>query len=350
MGKKLLKIQNILISRLRFMGDIILTTPLIRAIGEAHSEARQSYLAETPYHKLLENNPFLQEIISFDFKKIQKLNHWQQIKAQSRFLYELHQRQFDLAIDLFGNPRSALQTWFTGAKYRIGGNFRGRGRLYNIRINYDGLKLNAIQFHLQVLKPLGLPIPVKPRTEIFTTPEEDQQACRFLTSAGIDVNQPIIGIHPGATWPAKMWCLDGFIQLIRKIQQWGKMQIVLTHGPGEEKRLQSILAALDQPVFTPPVLSLRELAAILKQFSLYISNDCGPLHLAVAVKTKTLGIFGPGEPDIWFPYFAEDGHRYIHKQMNCWPCHRDFCERLDCMRAITADEIFEVVQEMHMSV
>ncbi len=346
MEKKLKLVHNILISRLRFMGDIILTTPLIRAIGEAWPETRQHYLAETPYHVLLENNPFLQEIVPFDFKKIQKLNHWQQIKAQSRFLYELRQRHFDLAIDLFGNPRSALQTWFTGARYQIGGNFRGRGRLYNIRLNYEGLKLNAIQFHLQVLKPLGISPPEMPRTEMFTTIAEDQQAIQLLTAAGIDINQPIIGIHPGATWPAKMWLLDGFIQLIRKIQQWGRPQIVLTSGQSEAERLGSILAALDMPVFAPPVLALRELAALLKQFSLYISNDCGPMHLAVAVKTKTLGIFGPGEPDIWFPYLAEDGRRYIHKKMHCWPCHRDFCERLDCMKAITADEVFQTAQEM----
>ncbi len=346
MEKKLIDIQNILISRLRFMGDIILTTPLIRAIGEAFPNAKLCYLAETPYPVLLENNPFLHEIIPFDFKKIQQLDRWPQIKAHRQFLIKLRKRHFDLAIDLFGNPRSALQTWFTGARYRIGGNFRGRGRLYNIRVDYSGMKLNAIQFHLQVLKPLGIPIPEKPRTEIYTTPAEDQNARQLLNTAGIDLDQPIIGIHPGATWPAKMWLLERFIQLIQKIQQWGKAQIVLTHGPGEEERLKSILTALNLPVFAPPVLPLRELAAVLKQFSVYVSNDCGPLHLAVAVKTKTLGIFGPGEPDIWFPYYIEDGHHYIHKKMNCWPCHRDFCDQLDCMKAITVDEVFGKIQEM----
>lgn len=328
------------------MGDIILTTPLIRAIGEAYPEAKLHYLAETPYQVLLEKNPFLQEIIPFDFKKIQQLSRGQQIMAHSRFLFELRKRHIDVAIDLFGNPRSALQTWFTGARYRIGGNFRGRGRLYNIRINYSGLKLNAIQFHLQVLKPLGVPLPEKPRTEIYTTPEEDRQAQQLLNAAGINITQPIIGIHPGATWPAKMWLSDRFIQLIQKIQQQGKAQIVLTHGPGEGERLQSILAGLNRPVFAPPVLPLRELAALLKQFSVFVSNDCGPLHLAVAVKTKTLGIFGPGEPDIWFPYYPEDGHHFIHKQIHCWPCHRDFCDRLDCMKAISVDEVFGKIQEM----
>lgn len=344
--KKIEKLQKILISRLRFMGDIILTTPLIQALAQAYPQTHLAYLAETPYISLLENHPDLREIIPFDFKGISNLGYWQQLKKQIQFLNQLRAAKFDLAIDLFGNPRSALQCWLSGAPYRIGGDFKGRGKLYNIRIDNRGKKLNAIQFHLQSLRPLGIPIPEKPVTAIYTTPSEDHWAEAYLSSLQLDLNQPIIGIHPGASWPAKMWLLERFVALIRQINTRLNFPVLLTHGPGEEIRLQQIRNQLNSEVFVTKRLTLRQLAAVLKKLTLYVSNDCGPLHLAVAVGTKTLGIFGSGEPEIWFPYPRESGHRYIHKPPVCWPCHRDFCDTLECMSAITVDEIFYIIEEM----
>jgi ADP-heptose:LPS heptosyltransferase len=328
------------------MGDIILTTPLLRTLNEAFPAAKITYLAETPYLSLLENHPFVHERIPFDFKTINKMSPFEQARAHFQFINTLRRPKFDLAFDLFGNPRSALQVWLSGARYRIGGDFPGRGKLYNLRVDYQNLRLNAIQFHLKTLEPLGIAIPQHPFTEIFTTPEEDRRADEFLKSRGLDPGQPLIGIHPGATWPAKMWFRERFAELIQRIQTELKLQVLLTHGPGEEMRITQIRQTLNQNIAATGVLSLRELAAVLKKFSVYISNDCGPLHLAVAVRTKTLGIFGPGEPDIWFPYDAARGHRFLHKPPACWPCHLDFCESLDCMRAISVAEVFATLTQM----
>lgn len=339
-------VKRILVSRLRFMGDIILTTPLLRALGEAYPTAKITYLAETPYISLLQNHPFVHERAAFDFKGLRQMGPLAQLQHQVRFLKKLRHAKFDLAIDLFGNPRSALQVWLSGARIRVGGDFKGRGKLYNLRINYRNLRIDAIQFHLKTLEPLGIEIPANPVTEIFTTSEEDQQAQVFLKSKGLDGTQPIIGIHPGATWPAKMWFWERFAALVQQIQTELKLPVLLTHGPGEESRITKIQQALPQKIPTTGVLSLRELAAVLKKLSVYVSNDCGPLHLAVAVGTKTLGIFGPGEPDIWFPYDTNRGHRFLHKAQACWPCHKDFCKNKDCMRAIEVNEVFETVREM----
>lgn len=342
---KIKSIKQILVSRLRFMGDIILTTPLLRALGEAFPDAKITYLAETPYISLLENHPFVHEMIPFDFKGLNQMNAFEQARAHFQFIQALRHPKFDLAFDLFGNPRSALQVWLSGARYRIGGDFPGRGKLYNQRISYQNLRLNAIQFHLKTLEPLGIR-PQNPVTEIFTTPAEDRRADEFLKSRGINPAQPIIGIHPGATWPAKMWFGERFSGLIRRIQTELKLPVVLTHGPGEESRITKICQSLEQDVATTGVLALRELAAVLKKFTVYVSNDCGPLHLAVAVGTQTLGIFGPGEPDIWFPYDPARGHRFLHKPQPCWPCHKDFCETRDCMRAISVEDAFTTVTQM----
>lgn len=339
-------IHRILVSRLRFMGDIILTTPLIQALSEAFPQAKITYLAETPFISLLENHPQIHDLIPFEFNRIRNLRGWELLKEQYYFFRNLRKQRFDLAIDLFGNPRSAFQTWLSGARYRVGGDYKGRGRLYNRRINYRGLRLNAIQYHLKTLEALEIPLPENPKTHIFTTPAEDKWATDFLKSLDIDPTLPIVGLHPGATWPAKMWHWNRFADLIRQIKTQLKLPVLLTQGPEDEVRIQQIQKYLDFKVKTTGLLSLRQLAALQKQFAIYVSNDCGPLHLAIAVGTKTLGIFGPGEPDIWFPYSFSEGHRFIHHPPACWPCHRDFCDSLVCMDAIETKEVLTTIQEM----
>lgn len=328
------------------MGDIILTTPLIRAIGEAMPGAEIYYLAETPFNSLLEHHPLVTGTVPFDFSQIRKLRGLKAVGAQTHFVSELRKHRFDLAIDLFGNPRSALQARMSGAKYRIGGDFPGRGKLYNYRIDYHNKNYNAIDFHLKALEPLGINPPQNPVTEIFVTDEEQRWAQDYLKKMGINPEKKIVGIHPGATWPAKMWLVERFAALIREIKNSFNAEIVLTHGPGEDERIKTILKNVPEKIFTADILSLRRLAALLKQFNTYISNDCGPMHLSVAVGTKTLGIFGPSEPQIWFPYSPKLGHRYIHKADNCWPCHQDFCDTMACMKNITVKEVLRLTAEM----
>jgi ADP-heptose:LPS heptosyltransferase len=91
----------------------------------------------------------------------------------------------------------------------------------------------------------------------------------------------------------------------------------------------------------PPVkLPLRRLAALLQRVDVMVSNDCGPMHLAPAVGTPAVGIFGPGQPEIWFPYREDSGHRAVQASIECIQCGRDYCSKMDCMRAVTVEEVF----------
>lgn len=327
------------------MGDIILTTPVIRALHNAFPKATMAYLAETPYISLLENHPLVHKLFPFDLKSYQRMNSWQATRAQFLLLKKIRHEHFELAFDLFGNPRSALQIWLSRARIRVGGDFSGRGKFYNVRVNYRDKHFNAIEFHLHAVQALGIEAPKNPRTEIFTSSQEDKWAKDYLLSKAIDFEKPIIGIHPGATWPAKMWPIDRFSELIRTLTKELDIQVYLTQGPGEENLIEGITSKIKFNVFTGEVLTLRKLAAILKQFTLYVSNDCGPLHLSVAVGTRSIGLFGPSEPHIWFPYSEAEGHRCIHHPQSCWPCHKDFCETLDCMKAITVAQVIDAIED-----
>ncbi len=330
------EIQSVLVSRLRFMGDVILTIPLVRAIRKNRPDIHITYLAESPYHSLLENHPDVNTILSYDPNSL---------ISQIRVLRQMMKTHFDLSIDLFGNPRSAWFSFLSGARYRIGGDFRGRKLFYTHRIRDDGKSKSAIRFHLQYLKPLGI-AEIVSDPALFLTEEEIHWGEKYLQEQGYDLKKRIIGIHPAASWPAKRWLPERFGELGKRLIEKYQAQLFFTMGPREEALVTSVIQNCGYQANDPKLLSIRQLASILSQFDLFIANDCGPMHLAPAVGTRTIGIFGPGEPEIWFPYSKEKGHRVVHKEVDCSRCHRDFCDDMRCMKAITVEDVLQAVGDV----
>jgi heptosyltransferase-3 len=345
--------RRILLTRMKFIGDIVLTTPLIRTLRDTFPDAYIAYLGDAQSVSLLEHNPYLSEIIPFDFSPKGVFNRNTLIE-QMRVAVLLRKRKFDLAIDLFCNPRSALLTFATGAPVRVGGDFHLRGKLYTIRIRDDGTPKSAIDFHYQSLKAAGIQ-PLHYKTEIFLTENEKADAREFLKQQGIDAAKPVVAIHPGATWPSKMWLPERFAQLSERIFAELHAQTVLTAGPDDLEVVKKVQHAAPKNVPALSVLTLRQLAAVLSQCSVFVTNDCGPMHIAVAVGTSTIGIFGPGEENIWFPYTQEfpDGsskHSALRKDVPCHPCHLNVCNRtgddyMECMKLLSVDEVLQAVKK-----
>ncbi len=326
--------KTFLISRLRFMGDVILTTPVIQAVMEACPDAVITYLAEAPFHTLIEHHPMVSRVLGFERKLVRQIP----------LIREIVRGPFDVAIDLLGNPRSAILNALSGASMRIGGDFRGRRILYTHRITDDTRPKSAVAFHMQYLLPLGIHRePAQPR--IYLKDEEVLWAHDYLNRLGYSGASPVIGIHSGASWPAKRWLPDRFARLAEHLHDEGA-QVILTMGPGDRQAVQEVIDHSRIPLKMPDILSLRELASVLSICRVFVSNDCGPMHIAPAVGTKTVGIFGPGEPEIWFPYSAEKGHRVVHKEISCSHCHKDLCSDMACMKAVTVEEVLRVVRDV----
>lgn len=322
--------MNILVSRLRFLGDIILTTPLLNGLRQAYPEAHITYLAEEPYIHILDHHPDVDTLLGF--ARGNTAQEWGIIR-------HLLTRRFDIAIDLFGNPRSALLTFLSRAKTRIGGDFRMRKHFYTRSISLPDTNISSIDFHLAYLQPLD--IEFKKRNPYLTISEAEQQwANTYLQEKKIHLDKTIIGLHPGATWPAKRWMPQRFAQLADRLTDRG-YQVIFTMGPNEQSLLKEVFKYTTK-TFTPPeLLTLRQLTALISLFHVYVSNDCGPMHIGPAVNTPTVGIFGPGEPHIWFPYSPDNGHQLVYHQIDCSQCHQDFCEKMDCMKAITVQNVLD---------
>lgn len=184
-------IKRVLLSRMKFIGDVVLTTPVIRAVREKYPDAYIAYLGDSHAVSLLEHNPHLDEIIPFDFSK-------PVLFEQPSVMFKLRQRKFDVFIDFFCNPRTALLARASGAPIRIGKEVKGRGKLYTHRIQDSSEPKTAVEFHYQYVKPIDVE-PTTFKTEIFLTEDEKREARNYLKWQDIDTDRPIIGLHPGAT-------------------------------------------------------------------------------------------------------------------------------------------------------
>ena len=339
--------NRILLTRLKFIGDIILTTPLIQSLRETFPAAFIAYLGDSEAVSLLEGNPYLNEIIPVDFSK-----HGAFQRAQ--LFYRLNRQRFDLVIDLFCNPRSALLSFATRAPVRVGGDLPGRGRLYTVKIKDDGTPKSAIAFHYQSLKAVGIESKHF-QTKIYLTDDEKKEARRYLEWQDIDFSRPLVALHGGGTWPAKLWPAERFADLADMVVAKMHGQIVLTRGPLDGEIVKRIESAVVGRVLSLPVLPLRQVAAILSQCSAYVANDSGPMHIAPAVGTPTIGLFGPGEETIWFPYTPDhpggsEKHVALRRDVPCHPCHLNVCNRagdeyMECMKLLSVKDVFDAVRE-----
>jgi lipopolysaccharide heptosyltransferase II len=331
-------IERILLTRMKYIGDVVLTTPIIRTLRETYPEAYIAYLGDAKAVSLLQNNPFLDEIIPFDFSK-------DTLAYQLKMYALMFSKKFDLTIDLFSNPRSALMSFATRAQMRIGGNSKGRGRLYTHRISDDGKLKSAIEYHYMSLKPLGI-LPKHYKTEIFVTDSEKDEAQKKLQSLGIDRAKKTVVLHPGGTWPAKLWQKEKFSELAHLLKDEGK-NVILSGAKNDETIVNFV--AEQANVVPLGLIPIRQAAAVFSVCDLVISNDCGVMHVAVAVNTPTIGIFGPGEDNIWFPY--QFPHRIFRKHVPCNPCHLNVCTRtgggfMECMGLLSTTEVYQAAKEM----
>lgn len=339
--------SRILLTRMKFIGDVVLTTPIIRSVRNAFPDAYIAYMGEKNAVSLLEHNPHLNEIIPFDFSQ-------PTIIEQPRVAWLLRRRKFDLAIDLFNNPRSALLTRATGAEVRVGAERKGRGKLYTVQVHDDGKPKTAIEFHNQFIKAVGIE-PTSNKPEIYLTEDEKREARIYLQwldyeNNPLDMLKPIVGIHPGATWPAKRWLPERFAELADMIAATLGAQIILTAGPNDDEVVETVVRKSFSNIKVIKNLPLRQVAAIISLCSSYVANDNGTMHIAAAVGTPTVGVFGPGEENIWFPYSVDEGHAALRRDVPCHPCHLDFCNRegngfMECMKLISVREVFDAVEK-----
>jgi ADP-heptose:LPS heptosyltransferase len=326
--------SRILVTRLRQIGDVILTLPVVGALRNAFPSARIDYLAEEVPAQAALGHPALTCVIV--------LRPWPGaaiLPASPGVLARLRAARYDWVIDLYGNPRSAAIAAWSGAPVRIGPDRRGRRRLYTHPVPSPG-PVSAVLHHLASLRAVGLsPLPSSPRLHLSG---EELALGRARLDAALPEGPPRVGLHVGNRWAAKRWPEERFAALLRALPRLGARGAVLA-GPGEEDLARRVAeGAPGTPVISG--LPLRHYWGVLASLDALVTNDGSPLHAGPALRVPTVGLLGPTESEIWFPYSARDGHQLLCREIWCRPCHRHECARLDCLDWIEVRDAIEAVR------
>lgn len=336
--------KRILIIKLRAIGDVVMATPVIEILRRRFPDRHIAFLTEEASADIVSNNPFLDECITLPRRSWQALPWWKSWPARFRFYRDLRRRQFDLVIDLFGNPRSALLTLLSGAPHRLGYAFRGRKYCYTRAVPPRGGQIHEVEFHFDALRAIDVPVlPVMPRIDV--PPDLIQKARQWLAENGITDRQKLIGLNPGGGWAIKRWPPDRFAALADALVEAYDARILLLWGPGEQPIIDAVVRHMKRKALVLPPASLIELAAYIQHCSLLISNDSGPMHIAAGLGVPTIGIFGPTNPLLQGPYGP--GHRIVREEtVPCLGCNRVTCDIGNvCMTHLEPETVLAAVRE-----
>ncbi|MBU8923173.1 MAG: glycosyltransferase family 9 protein [Bacteroidales bacterium] len=328
---------RILVTRLRFLGDIIITTPVISSLKERYPEAMIYYLADARYADILEENPALDGII-----RLEKNN-----RSFLRTLELLRSLDITAAIDLFYNPTSANLLFLSRIPIRIGGRRKWRRHLYTDTCQVPVGVRSAVSHHLHFIDGLECDVSER-RPRVYLSAEEVDAGRKSLEKLfqGRRGELKIAAFHAGGTWQSKRWTTRGFAELAKVICAKGHYGVVLLTGPGEEEENRRIVLESGSDVKIIPYSSLRDTAALMKACDALVANDGGILHLAVALGLPTTGIFGPTEPDIWFPYEGMGPFSLATRNEDCAPCHLHHCDERKCLDLMKVETVLDKLVEV----
>jgi heptosyltransferase II len=342
--------KKILLARTDRLGDLVLTTPAIKAVRQAYPQAHIAMIVRPYAEDIVRGNPYLDEVILYD-KYARHRSFW----ATFRFAMEIRRRHFDRAIIFHPTNRMHIVAYIADIPRRIGYDnklkFLLTDKIRNLK--HLGTK-HERDYTLDMLKSLGIESNEK---ELFI-PIDDGSASMvegMIAGSGIKRNERFIVMHPGASCASKIWPSERFAKLADILIDKHHVKIVIVGGKDEKDMFCAEAVGKfmnNSAVFLTGKLTIRMLAALIKKAVLFISNDSGPVHIAAAVDTPVIDIFARAQPGLgplrWGPLGPRD--IVIHKDAGCGQtCLAHNCRKsFACIRAISVDDVYNAVLSMRL--
>jgi len=336
--------KRILVIKLKQPGDVLVSTPVIGAIKEAWPEAHLTYLVSRGTEQMVADHPGLDALLVVD-----RRGTW---SKTLRLLRELRRRRFDLVLELSGGDRGAFYARVTGARERIGLARLGQPRwqrygCFTRLLPRPRVTMHLVEQNLAALRPLGIE-PREPRLQFCWTAAVERRVQELLASLGL-ARGAFVVMHPGAGWRFKCWTPSGYARVMEALQGDWQLPVVLTGSTAAHE--QELLATILQETRLKPInlvgrLSLKELGALIARARFFFGMDSAPMHLAAAVGTPAVALFGPSGVYNWGPW--GEGHLVLQKDWDCVPCGRDGCQGSKvsrCLTEITPEEVLAAMAQ-----
>ncbi len=347
----------ILLVRLGAVGDVIRALPALELLRRTFPDAPVDWLVEERCAGVLQGHPDLRQMVILRRRQMARLASKLRLIAAWRTLQEalgplLHGR-YGAVIDLQGTLKSALLARATGAPVRVGmaaGHAKeGAHRFYTERVELGNERLSRVERNLRLLAPLGVDPSAGPRPEARLPLSDVQRAWgRGVIESMTPGNAPRVLLYPGTSerQSYKRWPAERFGFLAGRLQDEG-YQVLVAGGPDEASLVQEVCAATSSPPAVIPPSDLGQLGAVIESVDLFVGGDTGPLHLAWAVGTRVLGLFGATDPVVNAPYDAHGiGHRVLYGGPRTRPYRIKGERARSWMEALSVDAVAEACLEM----
>lgn len=324
-------IKKILIIKPRGIGDLILSTIVLKNLKAEFSECEIHYLTESFAAPILKHNPYITKI--FEFKK----SFFENLKL----IIQLRKEQYDIIFDFYSNPRTAQFTFLTKAKIKAGYDKRGRRYAYDIKVNLTDPNLHSALAHLEFLKLLNIRTDYKELVYQITD-EEKKFADEFFRTTNISKN--CIGIIPGGGWSSKRCEPEKFAEICTLVHELFGSQFLIIYGNEDKNDALKIYKLTSEFSLLAPETSIRQMVALISKCRSVIANDSGPMHLSAAIGIPTIGIFGPTNPYAHGP-FGENGYWVRNESLDCIQCNLRECNRNhECMIELNPQLVIEKLE------
>jgi len=329
--------DRVLVTRLNYLGDVVLSLAMVDALRRAHPGIEIDYLTREPAASLLRPDARFARVFG-----------WRDgMRAALSMVATLRSRRYRAVIDLYSNPRSAWLSWLSGAPVRIGGNRRGRRLLYTHRVQPPA-GTPVIDVFMEYAKPLGVNgPPTKPVLAITAHERDDAEAHLENAGAAASVRTPRIGVHPGGKWSVKRWPAAHFAELVDRLEKAGARVVVFT-GPDERDATDEVMRRVTTSPARLEPLDIRATAAVISCLDAMVACDGGIMHTSVATGTPTVGIFGSSQSSVWFPYENFGPYRAAQIDVPCRPCHQHVCPlgHTRCLNELSPARVASILEPL----
>ena len=370
-------VKNILIIKLRHIGDVLLTIPAIRAVRERFPDACIVALVNKGTEEMLTENPLLDAVMTFD-RGILKLPIHKRLMNEIAFARKIRAMGFDLTIDLTAGDRPAIYSYISGARYRIAYDpgkkgFWGKSYLYTHLGKRTEGRNHMVLENLNLVRQFGIDAD-NLSVNMFFSDRDRQYVDELLSKNGLKPSTPLIHLHPTSRWIFKCWRDESMAEIIDFCEDSMNTRIVITSS-SDRREMDKIKCIMDHvkssPINLSGMLTLKQLAALSQRASLFFGVDSAPMHIAAAVGTPVVALFGPTGAFNWgpwgnnqksevrsqksekIPYPERNGmqrsepHTVIQRDWDCIPCGEDGCKGSkisDCLEDIGVDEVKKIIE------
>ena len=334
--------KNILVVNVNWVGDVIFSLPIFKALKKSYPDAKIACLAVPRVKEILEGSPYIDEIMIYDEEGIHRTP-----LSKLALIRTLRQKKFDIAFILHKSLTRALFAFLAGIPRRVGYDAKGRGFLLTHRVKPISDPVHRSDYYINVIESFG--IKVEDRVCEFVVREDSRKIVEeLLKKEGVRKDDFLVVISAGGNWDLKRWPKENFALLIDRLADELKAKVAIV---GAQKDV-ALVNSIEEKVRAKPITltgqtNLKELGALLERANLFISADTGPLHLASSVGTNVVGLFGPTRPEMTGP--RGKGHAIvIQNDVGCnrTPCYHLTCPDNVCMRSITVEQVIHEIRQL----